>query len=606
MRNWLIVMAACVRVTLNACPGTGDRSSWSRDQDGTNVKTWITAARFAREAGCILRPRWSRVLLLALGLAALTLPPTGQAQDADSLSNDFIKVFTTVSYIATVKGFCDTSAPTTSAANAAALEKWRKANDSDQIERLTQKMVQRNPEIKTTLERIRAKMLEKVQKAAAGRETAWCGQFPALLDEPDTQVGQKYKDQIARLNALLDKTANSPATTPPATTGGSSPPASPVPNAAQGAFSLEPGHYACTRFETYLGSWRNQYKDTAEPAREEFDVFPNGEYSSEKNAFIPVPSSPLDWPETVGRYRMYFNADVQLNQIAWQTGKYGEYSGRIEKNPTDRDRGTYYKIGKDGRQVVILKTDDYGDHLATIECHRDGASKRKTPTQLMQVAETPDTYLQPASVKAAPPPPGSGGLEGVYLAERPLYLTKSGYLYRQSYRWGFDKLDCTRVGVPGGPFKKCLTYQRRGNTLQISGDDEAQRFEQRQNGQLVIGDSVYVPIKPIKAGTRLEGSFKYTYSVISGSGGGGGSKTLKLGKDGAFTYGEDSFGAVSGVDTYTTFVNSDQNPNSGTYTLEGYGITLNFVTGLKLRYSFLLDPSGKAFYMIGSRYDLDK
>ncbi len=547
-----------------------------------------------------------RRLILALCLALLMSPLLGRAQNTDALVEDFIKIYTTFSYIAIVKGFCDAAAPTTSAANTAALEKWRKTNNGDQIESLTRKMVQRKPEIKTILESIRAKLLEQVKKAAAGREVTWCGQFPAFLEAPNAQIGEQYRLQIAQLNAVLDQAATPPTTNPPAApTSGSSPSASPAPNAVQGAFALGIGHYGCTEFKTYLGSWRDQNKDSSEVSRVEFDLFPNGEYSLEKNAFMPVPSSPLDWPETVGRYRMYFNKDAQVNQVDWQTGKYYEYSGRIEKKPSDRDRGTYYKIGRDGCQVVILNTQDYGDHLETIECHRDGISKRKTPTQLMQIAETPDTYLQPASVKAAPPPPGSGGLEGVYLAERPLYLNKSGYLYQRSYRWGFDRLDCGRVGVPGGPFEKCLTYQRRGNSLKISDDNEALRFEQRPNGQLVIGDSVYVPIKPIKAGTRLAGSFKYTYSV-NGGGVGGGSKTLKLGKDGTFTYGEDSFGAVSGVDTYTTFVNSDQNPNSGTYALEGYGITLNFVTGLKLRYSFLMYPGGKAFYLIGSRYDLDK
>jgi hypothetical protein len=534
-----------------------------------------------------------RQVTLVLGLLGL-LPAPARAQDSEQFSSDFIKVYTVVSYVATVKGYCDSAVPASKAVNTAALDAWKKANTISQIEALTVQATQKIPAIKDSFTAIRAKMLSRVKQSAAGREAALCGQLPDLLKEPSTQVGTLYKTQIAQL-AQVFSVKPAPSTAAAGTTS----------STAAGTLKLEPGHYDCVQYKTYNKVDKGMGDDTAEPWGT-FDLFANGEYSSETKASIELPSSPLDWPKTMGRYATYFNGGVQLHQIDWKTGGYTEYTGRTDPKGYDwkysRDRPTYYKIGKDGRLVVLLQIEDYGFHVKSTECHRQGPTVRKTPTQMMQAAETAETYLQPARVKAAPPPPGSGGLQGVYLGERPLYLSKSGY-YSQDWRWGFDRLDCTRALIPGAPLKKCKTYQKKGNTLVMDG--EARSFQKRPGGELVIGDQVYVPVAPMH-NLRLEGSYTYSYSSLGSGFAGGGSQTLRLTKGGTFSLSSGSFLSISTPDTDLASVSDGQNPNAGKYALNGYSITLTFNTGLKVNYSFIPDPGSQAFYLLGQRYSLDK
>uniref|UniRef100_UPI0025EAB718 hypothetical protein n=1 Tax=Deinococcus sp. TaxID=47478 RepID=UPI0025EAB718 len=398
-----------------------------------------------------MKLRTTLLFFLGLIVGASSL---ARAQDSEQLSSDFVKVYTVVSYVATVKGFCDGAVPASKAANTAALGAWKTANNMAQIESLTVTFTRKLPSVSDSLSAIRSKMLVKVKQSAAGKEANYCGQLPGLLKDPATQVGQKYKAEIAQLAQTMSGTPA--ATTMPPQSGSST---------AAGTLKLESGHYDCTKYvvrtasgEAFALKYDSVPKNSAAPWGT-FDLFANGEYSYESKTSIELPSSPLDWPKTMGRYVTYFNNEANVNQIDWKTGGYGDYNGRFERSyTTSDDKPNYYKTGKDGRLVVILDTQGRGDWINTVECHRKGSTVRKSPTQMMQAAETAETYLQPARVRAAPPPGGSGGLQGVYLGERPLYLSKSGYS-SYDWRWGFDRLDCTRALIPGAPLKKCGSYQ---------------------------------------------------------------------------------------------------------------------------------------------------
>ncbi|GAA4017111.1 hypothetical protein GCM10022631_32130 [Deinococcus rubellus] len=534
----------------------------------------------------------------SLLLAATSFAQAQNTPDPVLISGNFTKVFLVVSYVATEKGFCDNAVPASKAASTAALDTWKAANNITQIEQITRFFVQKQPNVQAALDKVKTSILGQIRASAAGQETKFCGEFPALLKNPATQVGQKYKTEISQMLSLM--TAKPTAANPTA----SAPP--------QGAFKLEPGTYGCTKYKNYNSEADKKqfgWKDTQEDWGS-MDLFENGEYSYETKSTISLPSNILDWPKTMGRYAMYYNQDARLNQIDWQTGDYTQYTGKIDPKSYDyietTDRPTYYVIGKSGNPVIVLNAEDGGFSTTKIECSRRGVNARKTPTQMMQIAENAETYLQPRAVKAAPPPAGSGGLSGVYLGDSPLYLSKTGYV-SDGWRWGFDTLDCSRVGLPGGPLQKCGTYQIKGQTVTLNRGKEPKTlfFQKRSNGELVWGDSVYVPITPMK-NVWLDGSYSYSWSNFSGGSSASGTQRLILSKDGKFSFSKDSYLAVSGMGNFTTAVFKGQNPNAGTYTLSGYSIVLSFNTGLKLRYSFLLDPNGGAFYLLGNRYAVDK
>ncbi|WP_293910726.1 hypothetical protein [Deinococcus sp.] len=158
-----------------------------------------------------------------LGLLVVLSAPV-RAQDAETLSNNFVNIYTVVSYVATVKGYCDGAVPASKASNAAALDSWKKANNTSQFENITVKFIQKFPVVSDSLSAIRSKMLVRIKQSAAGREAAFCAQLPGLLKNPDTQVGQKYKAEIAQLAQVVSGTptatttaqSGSSSTTPPA------------------------------------------------------------------------------------------------------------------------------------------------------------------------------------------------------------------------------------------------------------------------------------------------------------------------------------------------------------------------------------------------------
>jgi hypothetical protein len=115
-------------------------------------------------------------------------------------------------------------------------------------------------------------------------------------------------------------------------------------------------------------------------------------------------------------------------------------------------------------------------------------------------------------------------------------------------------------------------------------------FSQNADGSLTIEGVQYLPVAP-EQNLTLDGTYESSWSSVSANFAAGGTSTITFTPDGQFVYGEDSYtGAFSTTyypgDTSTTSINENQNPNAGTYSINGYAITLSFNTGLTLNYSF--------------------
>jgi hypothetical protein len=104
-----------------------------------------------------------------------------------------------------------------------------------------------------------------------------------------------------------------------------------------------------------------------------------------------------------------------------------------------------------------------------------------------------------------------------------------------------------------------------------------------------IDNVLYFPFAP-EQNLTLDSTDEYSWSSVSASVAAGGTKTITFTPDGNFRYGEDSYlGGYFDQGPYTdvvTNINDGQNPNAGTYRINGYTITLSFNTGLNLNYSF--------------------
>ncbi len=545
----------------------------------------------------------SKFVLIKILFFLILMPISAYSQNIEKLSDDILKINKAIAYVSALKTFCDTAAPNSIPANLTAFEAWKAANTTGEWAILNEKMTLKMPGAVAIIEKLPEQMLANIKKSMTGREETQCNQYPEFLKEPSVQISQIYKKQINSMISVLDGNPLSGKDD--------------VKNDSN-ILKLEAGHYVCTDYTTRTPRGEVEAKrrgvDSAIPENSSklsgtIDLYDNGTYSFSDVVTLKLPAGLSQWPETMGHYNTFYNTDVDLNQINWVSGKYTQFSGKFKKKyDIFDDRPTYYKMSKDNQIVIILKTEVRSAWYYTTECIKNGANSRKRPDLMIQASENQELYLQPDTIRSVQPPEGSGGLDGVYVSfDRRLYLTKSGF-YSTGWRWGFDQLDCTRVVIPGGPLdsQRCSTYKIENNMFIVQGK-EPERFQQLPGGELLVGDRKYTLVPPMQ-NLRLDGQYSYSYASSGAGFYGGGRHFLNLSKDGRFSFSSESFLSSTGINSNLAVVNDQkQDPeSSGTYTLNGYSITLRYTSGIELRYSFLPEPNGKSFILLSIRYEINK
>ena len=216
--------------------------------------------------------------------------------------------------------------------------------------------------------------------------------------------------------------------------------------------------------------------------------------------------------------------------------------------------------------------------------------------------------MQPKSVKAPTPPPGAGGLNGVYWHTalnqvtsvngfpistqgiEPVYFRPDGYYYIGVYRWGYDALDCSRVSKEGKPM--CGTYAAGNGSIQM--DREKKTLQKKPDGGLVIGGDRYTYVKPA-INQRMEGRFE-SYSATTTAVGmpnvaSAQSTEYTFHRDGTF---EDS--RTSGVSAPVPGASQSRSSKiSGTYSLNGYTMEFRYNEGRTRRYVCWLNTPDSLF-----------
>jgi hypothetical protein len=410
----------------------------------------------------------------------------------------------------------------------------------------------------------------------------------------------------------------------------------------------EPGHYTCYAYDEYTTDV-SEYKDgdvvDTDPFIGSLDLFADGQYSYyDGERFLAEYGvdtlGVLEWPEETGFYSFHYNPDRYdpgYTSLDWLTGglrsKFYNETDISEFSWDDsRDRPSSFYTGDNSHTEIFLSQEEEGFDVEINICTWAGPNERKPPHEVMQTTENPETYLQPASVVAPAPAAGAGGLSGLYSSEegRPLYFLPNGYFMDGTYRWGFDSLSnvCGRVWTEEeNGYPVCDTYLLQGNSVQLGErvpesqeqceleskynvltgfseytqvcspiegynpvTDSFLPFSQNTDGSLTIEGVQYIPVAP-EQNLTLDGSYESSWSSVNSNFASGGTSTITFTPDGQFVYAEDSYsGAFTTTyylnDTSTTSINENQNPNAGTYSINGYTITLSFNTGLNLTYSF--------------------
>jgi hypothetical protein len=270
----------------------------------------------------------------------------------------------------------------------------------------------------------------------------------------------------ANILAALNGSPAQPSTDPTPT----NTPATTTPTASTlGADAPEPGHYTCYAYDKYtsdVGEHADGDIVDKDPFIGSLDLFADGQYSYYDGDRFPAPYgidtlNVLEWPEEIGFYSFHYNPDRYdpgYTSLDWLTGGlrnefYNETDISEFSWGDSRDRPSSFYIGDNGHTEIFLGREDWGFNLEVNICTWAGPNERKPPSQVMQATETPEAYLQPASVAPPTPTAGAGGLSGLYFgAGRPLYFSPDGYFLDGTFRWGFDTLSSNKFWRP------CLRY----------------------------------------------------------------------------------------------------------------------------------------------------
>jgi hypothetical protein len=602
----------------------------------------------------------THLLRNVFSVMAVTIFPLMSAQDVEAMSEALGTLYEQVAFVDGYKTYCDTAVPDSTATNTQAVTTWKTANNVSQIEQVVTQFSALSPEIAQSFQSISTEFQTVFAKRFVGIEAQACGDLPRLLAGEDSSLTTLYPQEMQLLPSMaemLGQTDTGQTDTGQTDTGqtdsGQAPSGQTSPLSAEDA--PEPGQYSCTTFKIDSDENPGEILETSEGFPANFDLFANGEYSYHDAEFF-VGEYGLDtqgmfaWPEETGFYSFHYNPDRYdpgYTSLDWLTGELASEIG----SETDiseyywseyGDRPSSFYVGDNGHTEIFLKREDSVYWEYETICTWTGPNGRRSPTEAMQATETPENYLQPASV-TSPAPTGTGGLSGLYLGEdgTVIYFLPNGYFYNGVYRWGFDTLDqyCGRVWKPGAFGRDaenvCDTYLLQASSGQEGGLQLGERvpesqqdcetvtkqslgtdgnlyydysqqcspvagydyttdgflpFSQNADGTLTIEDVLYSPIEP-EQNLSLDGTYEYNWSSINSSIATGGSEGITFTPDGKFIYQEDSYlGGSFDQGPYTdtiSSINSGQNPNTGTYSINGYAITLNFSTGLTLNYSFL-------------------
>ncbi|MCA9839770.1 MAG: hypothetical protein KC422_22875 [Trueperaceae bacterium] len=343
------------------------------------------------------------------------------------------------------------------------------------------------------------------------------------------------------------------------------------------------GTYAC-----YYS--RDDYDDNGNPAPEPFEksfdlqFFSNHQYlctaswnadgcndRSEKNQFELAPDGRFIW----------LGGDMEIYYDDW-VSRYGQSSNGI---PT-------FVMYEEDEDVWTGKP-----LYDVIKCARIGEVTDASPSE----QETAEYQLLPADIKAPAPPPGAGGLSGLYadftvrqntysvlgnngmpylqvdiLPPEFMYFLPSGYVYKGIYEWSYDELDCQRVKKDGRPL--CDTYVISPEGITFGSEGRVLPL-QIADKDLSLDGTLWA-YQEGASGLTLDGVWEYT----SGFGGMAISSSFwTFGKDGSFMINRSS--AISyttpGVAGSTASVAGyNQDPTStGKYKIVGNTIELSFADG---------------------------
>ena len=242
------------------------------------------------------------------------------------------------------------------------------------------------------------------------------------------------------------------------------------------------------------------------------------------------------------------------------------------------------------------------------DCYLVGPTLSEPPEAVLARAENIETYLRDPKF-THPLPEGAGELSGRYSgSNQPIYFLPEGYFHQGRLHWDYDILKdvCNRVGQPGGPV--CETYVINGDTITLSYWDDADYSADddvpvilpfsREGEGVRIGDDAYFPVAPAQ-----DARFDGIYSYRSGDFLGGVGYKVALTPEGDFQSSEDAF--VNSAFLAATFRGS--NYNEGSYSMNGYTLTLHLAGELELSYNFYLDPENPdGFYLLGNPYTLGR
>jgi hypothetical protein len=366
----------------------------------------------------------------------------------------------------------------------------------------------------------------------------------------------------------------------------SPPPAqAPLPPSASNATEVAGvpmGRYDCT--SNIIRQRRVQESSPSVP----FDLFADGSYATGSGQQkIEPPSGLFEWPKDGGQYR------IAQGRLRWLSGPRADsalqgeipfgngviFGGQISRSPQ-------------GRTVIVASTDAGG--IARF-CEHAGPSPRASPLLAFAASENPETYLQPKE-RSASPATGKGKLRGLYVRKGlsgPLvmYFAPDAKAFTGAYRWGYDSIDCSRIGKRDKPFWNqplCKNYRIHGEEFQIEGE-EPRPFKQ-DGASIQIGPAIYTPVLPEK-NLRLNGVFAHYWSVTTGAGFGAGRQAFTFTPDGKFAYSDDA-GSATNWGGETTYGTGRVGANTGTYQIDGYHIDFKTAAGITLRYSFFRTEAG--------------
>lgn len=175
------------------------------------------------------------------------------------------------------------------------------------------------------------------------------------------------------------------------------------------------------------------------------------------------------------------------------------------------------------------------------------------------------------------------------------YFVDDRYVVTELPETGVDQIK----GSEGG----ALTYQIKGDQL-VLGNGTTHTLKRGTNGSLVIDDEEYTRYGP-STGKKLDGKYEASgYTALPGGGGLAKTNTLMFRPDGSFVdsqwTGSTSDGSSdTGNDTGTSTTITGASEASGTYSISGYTITLQYKDGTKVQRMFFVAGNDEKLLRIG-------